>query len=117
METILDVQGLTVALPEDADRPYAVENVDLKVGTGEIVCVVGESGSGKSVTAQTVMGLLPKKQLQPVAGTVMLQGQNILDLSERQLRRLRGEAMAMYMSAAVMMRTSSGISSPFKPSG
>jgi peptide/nickel transport system ATP-binding protein len=52
------------------------------VGRGEIVCVVGESGSGKSVTAQTVMGLIPRKELTPVAGEALLQGEDLLKKSK-----------------------------------
>ncbi len=92
---VLTVRGLTVRLPEDADRDFAVEDVSFEVGPGEIVCVVGESGSGKSVTAHTVMGLIPRKDLTPVAGEVMLQGEELLTKSETELRSLRGERMAM----------------------
>ena len=58
--SLLSVEGLTVALPPGGDRPNAVEDITLSVNPGEIVCVVGESGSGKSITANAVMGLLPK---------------------------------------------------------
>ena len=92
---VLEIRGLTVTLPEGADRKYAVEEVSLTVGAGEIVCIVGESGSGKSVTAFTVMGLTPRKELKPVAGRIRLHGRDILGLPERELRRLRGEKMAM----------------------
>ncbi|MEM1045258.1 MAG: ABC transporter ATP-binding protein [Pseudomonadota bacterium] len=94
-DTVLDVRGLSVELPKNADRKYAVENVSFSVGPGEIVCVVGESGSGKSVTAHTVMGLIPRKQLKPVAGEILLEGQDVLKQPEKVLRRLRGERMAM----------------------
>jgi len=93
--TVLDVRGLTVRLPEGADRRHAIENVSLTVGAGEIVCIVGESGSGKSVTAFTVMGLLPKKQLQPVAGQILLEGEDLLAKSSAELRRMRGERLSM----------------------
>ncbi len=95
MSPVLSVEGLSVRLPRGADREFAVEDISLEVGAGEIVCVVGESGSGKSVTAFTVMGLIPRDQLTPVAGRVMLGGEDLLRLSDRQLRRLRGEKMAM----------------------
>jgi len=94
-DTVLEIKGLTVRLPEGADREFAIEDVSLSVGKGEIVCVVGESGSGKSVTAFTVMGLIPKKDLVPVAGQVLLQGDDLLKKTDRQMRRLRGEKMAM----------------------
>jgi peptide/nickel transport system ATP-binding protein len=92
---ILAVEGLTVRLPAHADRVNAVENVSFTVGAGEIVCVVGESGSGKSVTAHTVMGLLPKGQLTPTAGRVLLEGEDILKKSSADLRKLRGQRMGM----------------------
>ena len=94
-DIILDIQGLSVELPKNADRKYAVEDVSFSVRRGEIICIVGESGSGKSVTAHTVMGLIPRKQLKPVAGKILLEGEDILQNSERELRRLRGERMAM----------------------
>ena len=94
-DTVLEIKNLTVRLPEGADREFAIEDVSLSVGKGEIVCIVGESGSGKSVTAFTVMGLIPKKDLTPVAGQVLLQGDDLLLKSDAQLRDLRGEKMAM----------------------
>ncbi|MEJ0071548.1 MAG: ABC transporter ATP-binding protein [Pseudomonadota bacterium] len=92
---VLQVRGLTVKLPAGADRANAVENIDLEVFPQEIVCVVGESGSGKSVTAFSIMGLLPKGQLVPVAGTITLQGEDILTASPQRLRALRGSRMSM----------------------
>ena len=94
-EPVLKVEGLTVKLPDGADRAHAVEDVSLEVWPNEIVCVVGESGSGKSVTAYTVMGLLPRKQLQPVAGRVLLGGEDLLQASDDRLRELRCTRMSM----------------------
>ena len=94
-DPVLEIKGLTVRLPEGADREFAIEDVSLSVGSGEIVCIVGESGSGKSVTAFTVMGLIPKKDLVPVAGQILLQGDDLLKKTDRQMRALRGEKMAM----------------------
>ena len=92
---VLEVRGLTVRLPINADRKNAIEDVSLTVHKREILCVVGESGSGKSATAHTVMGLLPRRQLQPTAGRILLQGQDLLKMSERQIRALRGARMSM----------------------
>lgn len=92
---ILEIKGLSVELPKNADRKYAVEDVSFSVKRSEIICIVGESGSGKSVTAHTVMGLIPRKQLKPVAGDILLEGESILQKSEKDLRTLRGERMAM----------------------
>jgi peptide/nickel transport system ATP-binding protein len=94
-ETVLDISGLTVRLPAHADRTHAVEDVSLTVRRGEIVCIVGESGSGKSVTAFSIMGLLPKGELAPVAGEIRLDGEDVLKATPARLRRLRGARMAM----------------------
>ncbi len=91
---VLEVSGLTVALPKNADRPNAVENISFTVAPGEIVCVVGESGSGKSVTASAVMGLLPDA-LRPKGGKTLLQGEDTLTAEKSRLRDLRGTRMAM----------------------
>jgi peptide/nickel transport system ATP-binding protein len=94
-QPVLDVRGLTVKLPAGADRENAVEDVSLTVHGQEIVCVVGESGSGKSVTAHTVMGLLPRTQLTPTAGQALLMGDDLLRMSPTQIRDLRGARMSM----------------------
>jgi peptide/nickel transport system ATP-binding protein len=94
-DPILQINDLTVSLPAGADRENAIEDISLEVLPGEILCLVGESGSGKSVTAHAVMGLLPKKQLTPVAGEVLLQGEDLLDATMERLRDLRGVGMAM----------------------
>ena len=91
---VLEVRNLSVALPKGADRPFAVEDISFTVGAREIVCVVGESGSGKSVTAFTTMGLNPK-EVKPVSGEIILQGEDLLKKSDAEMRRLRGEKMAM----------------------
>jgi peptide/nickel transport system permease protein len=91
---LLDVRGLTIEI----DTPYGpiqpVRDVALRVDRGETLAVVGESGSGKSLTGLALMGLLP-----PVAritgGAVWLEGQDVVRLGELQLRRLRGDRMAM----------------------
>lgn len=91
---VLKVQNLTVRLPASADRDNAVTDIGFTVNPGEIVCVVGESGSGKSVTAQAVMGLLPR-ELTPTHGVTRLDGEDTLTASSQRLRDLRGTQMAM----------------------
>ena len=91
MSSVLEIRDLTVRLPKGADREFAIEDISFSVGAGEIVCVVGESGSGKSVTAFTVMGLNNRAELTPVKGQILLQGDDLLQKSDRQMRRLRGE--------------------------
>lgn len=94
MTLVLDVKNLSVELPQSSDRQYAVEDISFSLGAGEIVCVVGESGSGKSVTAQTVMGLLPR-ELRAVRGQTLLQEEDTLLADPKRLRDLRGTRMAM----------------------
>ena len=93
-DLILDVRDLTVELPKGGDRDHAIKGVGFSVAPGEIVCVVGESGSGKSVTAQAVMGLLPK-ELTPTSGQTLLEGEDTLTATKNRLRDLRGTKMAM----------------------
>ena len=93
--SVLAIENLTVSLPLGADRLNALEDVSFTVGPGEIVCVVGESGSGKSVTAHSIMGLLPPGQLAPTSGRILLAGDDLLRKSRAELRALRGDRMAM----------------------
>ena len=95
VDPVLVIDGLTVSLPPSAERVHAVEQVSLEVLPREILCVVGESGSGKSVTAHSVMGLLPEDQLKTVAGTISVLGESIIDASPQRLRQLRGNRMSM----------------------
>ena len=91
---ILQVEGLTIALPAGGDRRTAVRDVTFSVGRGEILCLVGESGSGKSVIAHGVMGLLPKT-LPVSAGRILLQGEDITHAPLARLRELRATRMSM----------------------
>jgi peptide/nickel transport system ATP-binding protein len=93
-ELVLDIRGLTVRLPPRADRPFAIEEVTLAVRPRELLCVVGESGSGKSVTALATMGLLAP-QLSPTAGSIRLDGEELLGAPRARLRALRGSRMSM----------------------
>ena len=93
-QPVLQVDHLSVALPNGADRPMALQHISLQVRAGETLCVVGESGSGKSVLATTVMGLLDG-ELTVASGSVRLQGESLLDASQARLRGLRGRAMGM----------------------
>ena len=93
-QPILEVKGVTIALPAGGDRATAVRNVSFTVGRGEILCLVGESGSGKSVIAQGVMGLLPKT-LPVTTGQIVLQGEDITHAPLSRLRELRATRMSM----------------------
>ncbi|WP_286896355.1 ABC transporter ATP-binding protein [Achromobacter sp. UBA2119] len=94
MTELLRIENLTVDLPAGADRPHALKGLTLAVNLGEIVCVVGESGSGKSLTAGTILGLLPQG-VHASAGRVLWEGQDLLKLAPDALRRLRGQRIGM----------------------
>jgi peptide/nickel transport system ATP-binding protein len=91
---VLAIEGLSIGLPQDADRPYALKDFSITVRPGEIVCLVGESGSGKSVSAFSTMGLLPKA-LPVTAGSIRLAGEELVGVDSRRLRDLRGNQMGM----------------------
>ena len=92
---VLEITDLSVAIGGGGDRPHAVRGINIKVEANEIVCVVGESGSGKSVTAQAVMGLLPKNAMHVEAGSMRLEGEEHTTKSDAELRATRGTRMAM----------------------
>jgi peptide/nickel transport system ATP-binding protein len=92
---VLEIANLSVAIRGTGDRPHAVRGINLSVGANEIVCVVGESGSGKSVTAQAVMGLLPRNAMAVETGSIRLEGEELTTKSDADLRATRGTRMAM----------------------
>ncbi|MBN8873357.1 MAG: ABC transporter ATP-binding protein [Rhodospirillales bacterium] len=92
--SLLAIDDLTIALPQGADRPHAVEGVSLTLDPGEVLCIVGESGSGKSVSAGAVMGLLPPA-LKRVRGGITFEGRDMFALDAAGLRALRGARIGM----------------------
>ena len=94
MSALLSIQNLTIDLPAGGDRPHALQQVNLDLHPGEIVCVVGESGSGKSLTTSAVLGLLPEG-VQVRSGQILWRGQDLLQLSAEGLRKLRGSEIGM----------------------
>jgi oligopeptide/dipeptide ABC transporter ATP-binding protein len=93
--TLLDVQGLTTAFMTGRGEITAIEEVSFSLKEGEILGIVGESGSGKSVTALTIMGLLPTPPARIAGGKVLFQGQELTKLSSREMQRIRGPGIAM----------------------
>ncbi len=93
-EPIVQIRNLTLALPRGADRPHAVEGLNLDLLPGKILCVVGESGSGKSMSAYALTGLLPRS-LTVAGGEILFEGRDLLRLDERAWRDLRGRRIAM----------------------
>ena len=90
---LLEVSGLGVQIPTGEGVVHAIEDVSFQVAPGEVLGVVGESGSGKSVTGLALMGLLPRRAV--VEGSIRFAGTELLDLSDREMRRRRGRDIAM----------------------
>ena len=90
----LSVRNLSIELPKGMDRQFAVRDVSFELRAGEILCIIGESGSGKSVTANTIMGLLPST-IQISGGEIDFKGSDLLKMPERQRRLLRGKSVSI----------------------
>ncbi len=93
--SLLEVRGLTVAFRTEGRFLRVVEEVDLDLDAGRVLGLVGESGCGKSVTARSLMRLLPEPPARIEAGTVRFAGTDLLTLDETAMRRLRGDRLAM----------------------
>jgi oligopeptide transport system ATP-binding protein len=95
LENILEVRDLHVSFDTYGGTVQAVRGVSFEVKKGECVAIVGESGSGKSVTAQTVMKLIPMPPGKINKGSIKFDGKEIVELSEREMQRVRGWEIAM----------------------
>src|SRR5262249_36145720 len=93
--SLLEVRGLTTAFQTGRGEISAVEEVSFDLDEGEILGIVGESGSGKSVTALTIMGLLPQPPARIAAGTVRFAGEELTTATESRMERIRGAGISM----------------------
>jgi len=89
-EPLLSVRDLSVAFRQGARETLAVDRISFDIRKGETVALVGESGSGKSVTALSVMKLLPYPAAHHPSGTIRFNGQDLLAMTPDQIRRVRG---------------------------
>ena len=87
---VLEVNDLETIFHTRDGAVHAVNGVSFQIGEGELLGVVGESGSGKSVTMMSLMKLLPMPPAEVTNGEVLFQGRNVLDMSDTELRALRG---------------------------
>ncbi len=92
---ILSVNDLQVEFAGHGRVVRAVRGLSYDIGPGETIGLVGESGSGKSVSALSLLGLLPKRVGRVTAGSAIFQGQDLLHLSDEKLRTIRGARIAM----------------------
>ena len=94
-ERLLEVKGLKTHFFTDEGVVRAVDGVDLHINKGETLGIVGESGSGKSVTALSIMRLIPQPPGRIVDGTINYNGRNLLELPPPQMRKIRGKEISM----------------------
>ena len=92
---LLTVEELEIVFHTTDGTVRAVNNVSFAIDRGDVFAVVGESGSGKSVTAMSILGLLPKPPAEVVGGRILWQGENLLEATRERMRRVRGGEIAM----------------------
>lgn len=93
-QPILSLDALSIRLPRNADRDYAIQNINLDLYRNQILCLVGESGSGKSIASNAIMRLLPPG-VNVESGRILFEGQDLLSLNEAAMRQVRGAQIAM----------------------
>ncbi|KAB1089104.1 ABC transporter ATP-binding protein [Neorhizobium galegae] len=94
-EPLLSVRDLSVAFHQGRDTSIAVDRVSFDIMPGEVMALVGESGSGKSVTANSILKLLPYPSASHPSGEILFDGKDMLKASEPELRRVRGNDVTM----------------------
>jgi microcin C transport system ATP-binding protein len=93
--SLLEIKNLSVSFGEGAKEIKAMQGASLKIDKGETVALVGESGSGKSVTALSVMKLLPYPIAHHPSGSIIFAGEELINADEARMRGLRGNRIAM----------------------
>ncbi len=93
--TLLEINDLQSEIFNKNSSTTVVNNVSLTVGQGETVAIVGESGSGKSMTALSILGLLPRPNGAITSGQIVFDAQNLTELGEQDLNRFRGSEISM----------------------
>ncbi|WP_438433142.1 ABC transporter ATP-binding protein [Gorillibacterium sp. sgz500922] len=100
-EPLLDVRDLRVSFSAFRGEIQAVQGVSFSLRRGETLAIVGESGSGKSVTARSLMRLLPKRSTRRISGSIRFKGRELTALGEKELRRIRGSEIGMIFQDAL----------------
>ncbi|MBB4480924.1 ABC transporter ATP-binding protein [Rhizobium etli] len=94
-EPLLSVRDLSVAFHQGGETSLAVDHISFDIAKGEVVALVGESGSGKSVSANSILKLLPYPSASHPSGEILFKGKDLLKASERALREVRGNDITM----------------------
>ncbi len=90
---LLDTRGLSVHFSSDSGPVHVISNLNFGIDPGEVFCIVGESGCGKSMTAYSIMGLLPENARS--SGEILFKGSDLLTLDDESYRNLRGKEISM----------------------
>jgi microcin C transport system ATP-binding protein len=93
--SLLSVRDLSVAFTQDGHTSLAVDHISFDIGRGETLALVGESGSGKSVSALSVLKLLPYPPANHPSGQILFDGSDLIAMNEKGLRRVRGNRITM----------------------
>src|ERR1700761_6245603 len=94
-QPLLRVHDLSVAFHQPSGTSVAVDGISYEIRRGECVALVGESGSGKSVSAMSMLKLLPYPTASHPSGSIRFKGRELLDLSEREIRGIRGNDISI----------------------
>ena len=94
-ENILEVHDLEIRYVTDEETVQAVNDITFSLERGESIGLVGETGAGKTTTALGIMGLVPDPPGEIVKGSILFEGEDLLKLSEKQMRRIRGGKISM----------------------
>ncbi|MDR0841217.1 MAG: ABC transporter ATP-binding protein [Christensenellaceae bacterium] len=94
IESVLTIENLNISFSVFAGEVKAVRGVSFQLGKGETLAIVGESGSGKSVTARSIMGLLPNNA-KITNGSILFKGEDLVQKSEKEMQKIRGEKISM----------------------
>jgi len=92
---LIEVKDLSVAFRGESGETVAVDRISFSIMPGETLALVGESGSGKSVSALSILQLLPYPQASHPSGEIWMEGENLIGASEKVLRRIRGNRISM----------------------
>ena len=94
-ENMLNIENLVIHYETDEEVVEAVNNISFSLKKGEVLGLVGETGAGKTTTALGIMGLLPAKVGHVIQGKIELDGENLFDKSEKEMRKIRGKKISM----------------------
>ncbi|WP_434054096.1 MAG: ABC transporter ATP-binding protein [Roseibium sp.] len=93
--TLISVKDLSVAFAQGKGQSLAVDRISFDIDKGETIALVGESGSGKSVSALSILKLLPYPAASHPSGEILMNGEDLLKASDKELRKIRGNAVSM----------------------